>query len=198
MEQTDENIKFIHIDKDDNTGMTGTQLYPEPISGYYKSLYEELKDKCDPINFLNPYDSEKIDIANNIYKQIINYKEDNGEYQLKDLRKEAIEKLGIKFSTGILYNHLRQKCYPKRFTGANYNYDHIELANKLYILILKNADNIEALEEIEKQASGLPDINYTPNTNTEEIIDNNGFYAIFFILSFLVLSVLLYCFLSIN
>jgi len=57
--------------------------------------YIELLSKCSPINFMDPYDSKKVALANKIYSSVLENK--NNICKLKKLRIEAEEKLQIKF-----------------------------------------------------------------------------------------------------
>lgn len=34
----------------------------------YSNLYEELREKCNPSNYMNPYNAEKVEIANSIFR----------------------------------------------------------------------------------------------------------------------------------
>ena len=33
----------------------------------YSFLYKDLLDKCNPSNYMNPYDAKKVEISNSIY-----------------------------------------------------------------------------------------------------------------------------------
>ena len=65
----------------------------------YSSLYNELKEKCNPANYMTPYNAEKVEFSNQIYSQLdINKK---NIYALIQLRNSAINKLGL--SANCLY-----------------------------------------------------------------------------------------------
>lgn len=125
----------------------------EPIVGFYASLYDELKEKCDPVCFLKPYDKVKVDIANEIYYEIIHNEEN--EEKLKSLRLRAIKELGVKFATEIIYENLIEVCNPENFTGIKYDKEKLDSANNYYYQIQENADDILALEKIQDEASEL-------------------------------------------
>lgn len=125
----------------------------EPIEGFYVSLYDELKEKCDPVCFFKPYDKVKVDIANDIYDGILKNEENIEE--LKHLRLRAINELGVKFSTAKLYADLVDICNPDNFSRINYDNAKLGLANKLFDQIKKHADDILALEKIQEDASEL-------------------------------------------
>ena len=125
----------------------------KPIEGFYASLFDELKEKCDPACFLKPYDKIKVDIANEIYYEIIH--NEGNEEKLKFLRLRAIKELGVKFATAIIYENLIEVCNPKNFTGIKYDKEKLDSANNYYYQIQENADDILALEKIQDEASEL-------------------------------------------
>ncbi len=147
----DDNIIFEPIGKGD-TNQEGQedQVFKQPIPGNYLSLYDELKARCDPKNFMNPYDPDKVSIANELYSIIIS--SDKKIEKLKSLRRQAMEKLGIQFSTQQLFDKLTKACNPKNYTGESYDRKRLDQANQLYRKILENADDIIALEDIEEDA----------------------------------------------
>ncbi len=149
MTQEEDYIIFEEVNNK-NMDKNAGQIAKHPILGHYNSLYEELLKKCDPACFLEPYDRERVDLANDIYKQV--QKNKNNNKILKELRTKAICELGVKFSTIQLYELLTKACNPKRFTGNNYDSDKLAKANELYSLVLLHADNIESLEKIETMA----------------------------------------------
>lgn len=110
------------------------------------NLYEELKSKCDPERFMNPYNAQKVDIANQIYSQIEAAK--NSEQKLEILRNEAIKLLSITFSTDSLFYTLSEKFNPQKFMGENYDANKLKVANEIYSDILKNKNDIIKLEQI--------------------------------------------------
>ncbi|MDR2125486.1 MAG: hypothetical protein LBP63_01480 [Prevotellaceae bacterium] len=138
--EKDEDIMFEEI-------TVQTQKRPQIIleEKEYSSLYEELKDKCDPDNFLppNPYDREKAGIANDIYLQL-----DNAycsKKLQKTLRSMAISQLGIRFNSHALCDKLKDYTNPKKYKGT----EKFGLANELYADVLDNKDDVEALEKIQ-------------------------------------------------
>lgn len=151
----EDNIRFEEIGKDETVhAEQSSTLFKQPVRGRYQNLHAELKAKCAPENFMNPYDPDKVSKANVLYAEII-ATDTQAEEKLKSFRLRAIEELGVKFSTEELYEKLTAACNPKNFTGDSYNKERLELANLFYQQILKNADNIFALEEIEKEAKEL-------------------------------------------
>ena len=154
----EENINFEEIGKDETAYIEqSSSHFKQPIRGRFQSLYEELKARCAPENFMNPYEPEKVSRANELYSEVLETDvHDDGK--LKELRLRTIEELGVKFSTELLYEKLTAACNPKNFTGEAYNKERLELANRLYQEVLMNSDNVFALEEIEDEAKELIDV----------------------------------------
>ena len=151
----EENIRFEEIGKEETAhAEQSSAQFKQPICGRYPNLHAELKAKCAPEKFMNPYEPEKVSKANDLYADILATDTQANE-KLQLLRLRAIEELGVKFSTEQLYEKLIAACNPKNFTGTSYDKERLELANGLYQQILMNADNIFALEEIEKEAKEL-------------------------------------------
>lgn len=123
----------------------------------YESLYEELLEKCNPNNFMQPYDKEKVDTANTIFAELRSnpYATD---YELKEVRLKAVQKLGIHISTQRILDYLMKYCDPQRYTDRDpYDAELVNQANALYSQILDNKDDIFELEKIEILARPLID-----------------------------------------
>lgn len=170
------------------------------LENYYEELYFELKEKCNPENFLDPYDSEKVKVSNQIFSQLDKYS--NSISALTYFRDMAIEKLGIHFSANKLYDYLSNKYNPKQFVGTLYDAEKLNIANEIYSKIQQCSDNVVELEKIAKQykvkmglssatdsADGLVDDNDSDKSNGKApyislvitIIALFGvFYSIFF------------------
>lgn len=121
----------------------------------YESLYEELLEKCNPNNFMQPYDKEKVDTANTIFAELRSnpYATD---YELKEVRLKAVQKLGIHISTQRILDYLMKYCDPQRYTDRDpYDAELVFQANSLYSQILDNKDDIFELEKIEILAKPL-------------------------------------------
>ena len=163
----EDNINFEEIGKNEAAhAEQSSALFKQPIRGRYESFHDELKARCAPENFMNPYEPEKVSRANKLYSEILSI-DKNDDEKLKLLRLRAMEELGIKFSTEQLFEKLIAACNPKNFTGDSYNEERLELANGLYQQILMNADDIFALEEIEEKAKELLDT-YNPHPNSPD------------------------------
>lgn len=133
--------KFVDMDED-------SPQYPNPIPDSYSSLYEELLSKCDFGNFRdNP---EKAKIANDIYARV-KFAGGDSLNKLKEIRDEAIDKLGIKISTEKKYNSLMEYFNPIQYKEP-YDKDLIDSAIDFEERTKKNADDIRRLEQIEMEA----------------------------------------------
>ena len=158
MDDQDENIVFEEIFNSFPSGKRIYALEPRALQRAekeYVSLYEELVDKCHPQNFLCPYNPQKVEIANDLFSEILQYKQ--SEELLKKVRNKAIQLLHITFSTKKLLNKLLQYCHPALYM-APYNHDNVALANKFYSKILDSNNDIIALEQIERDSVQLYDI----------------------------------------
>lgn len=156
MTQENDDIIFEEIKRDTGASAQQQVAIKEPVQGDFASLYDELLFRCDPARFMEPYDSKKVSISNEIYAQIIQKKP--SDEVLKELRSRAIKDLDVKFSTSHLYYDLLRVCDPKSFTGENYNKENLSLANHLYKDTIENADDIERLEMIQQMAAKLIEI----------------------------------------
>ncbi|MCQ2274224.1 MAG: hypothetical protein MJZ86_05465 [Bacteroidales bacterium] len=125
---------------------------PQSEDKYYNSLFEELKEKCNPSNFLASFDKDKMLIANELFDKILSTtsREDT---DLISLRSEAIEKLGIHFSTRRKMEELMGYLNPKLYTDRKpYDKNLVENSIYFYDKIIQNQDDIVRLEEIETEA----------------------------------------------
>lgn len=120
---------------------------------YNKYLLNELLDKCNPQNFMTPYNYEKVKIANELYPRLLKC-EGNDNEELVEIRKEAINKLGIVLSTSSIFEELCKICNPQQFLNP-YNPTKVAKANELYSHVLQNKMDIEALEKIRDEAMVL-------------------------------------------
>ena len=149
----DENIIFEEVAPNGQQTQPSA-VFKSPIPGNYTDLFTELKEKCDPAHFINPYDPEKVDKANTIYSELL-AANPNDMAKMKEFRRRAMDELEVKFATKKLYDRLILACNPSRFTGKNYDNKKLTKANTLYRKILENADNVFGLEELETVASDL-------------------------------------------
>ena len=115
----------------------------------YTSLFEELKEKCNPANFMNPYDAEKVEISNNIFSKLDSNA--TNVQALIQLRNLAINKLGLSFSAKEIYEKLAEAYNPQKFVGENYDADKLHVANQIYSRIQNSKNSIIELEKIAQE-----------------------------------------------
>lgn len=133
------------------------------------SLYEELKYRCSPERYMEPYNPKKVDLAADLYAEVLKCDEWGDKVSQVALRKKASLILGVKFSTRKLYEELREKCNPENFISQqNYDAEKVKLANSYYQKINECCDDIDALERLEKEIIVMfPDSGNHSETNTD-------------------------------
>lgn len=99
----------------------------------------ELYRKCKPENFMNPYDHDKIMVANEILFKLNTVKSLD---DIKEPRYLAL-KIGVKISSEQIFNYLSVICNPINYVGKEVEFEN---ANNLYSQILECKDDIEKLE----------------------------------------------------
>lgn len=111
----------------------------------YSLIFEyqkkELLSKCDPSQFMNPYNHDKIAIANDC---ILKIEAASSLSELKLIR-SIVSQLGIHVDPSQIYKYLLQICNPTNFTGK---IEEFQLANNLYQRIINSEMDYEVLEEI--------------------------------------------------
>lgn len=124
-----------------------TTSRPSYIAGRYSSLYAELKQKCNPENFMSDYNCRKLEVAHDIFVSLDEHQSDLTV--LKSFRRRAMTELGVKFATEKLFHELKEVLNPVKYSG---NKDLFSHANRLYDQVLAHADDVEALEGIKEEA----------------------------------------------
>ena len=121
----------------------------------YSSLYEELLEKCNPQNFMSPYDAEKVKYANELFAELMDYSKEDEE-KLRDLRSNATHLLSIKFSSSYIWDFLLSYCNPALYFNLKpYPKEYIDMANEYYNKLLSSKDDILALEKIKEETKEL-------------------------------------------
>lgn len=127
------------------------------ISKYSKAktetLYDQLLRLCSPSNFMNPYNKEMVEKANNIYMQL---KESNPQdiNVLKEIRRQAHQMLGISFFSHERLEELKKRCNPTHFMNP-YQPEKVKLSNELFATLTKESLDIDELEAVEKRIEEL-------------------------------------------
>lgn len=121
------------------------------------TLYDELRDKCNPERFMEPYEKEKVELAIEIFSEL----DKDKQYRYNDehfisLRNRAISELGIHISTQKLYDFLDKYLNPKVYSDIHpYDKDRVNKANEFYSRMQEVKDDIIALEQIQKDANSF-------------------------------------------
>ena len=132
---------------------------------YEQQLLALLRKACFPKNFMEPYDFEKINVANDIYSKL---QADNLSSQdVYSLRDRAVKELGIKIDASFLFEELSSVCNPENFMDP-YDAEKVNTANELYHRVLENKDDILALEDIMKEVNVSSVFN--PHAPNKEIV----------------------------
>lgn len=121
----------------------------EAILDKTQNLWDKLERKCNPANFMNPYDEIKVEKANALFEELTKTNNDDIE-ALKSIRRRAMEELGISLINNEYIEKLKAKCNPQQFLEP-YNPEKVRISNIIYSKLKNNMDNIEILEEIEKE-----------------------------------------------
>ena len=117
----------------------------------YSSLYAELWDKCNPKNFMEPYDQARVDKAILIYGDLQKV-DRNDDNRLREIRDRAMRDLGITISTDRLYKELIEYCDPQNLLkDDNFQTEALRIANQFYAQVLANKHDIHALEKLASQ-----------------------------------------------
>lgn len=157
MGQEEENIRWEEISKVMREGKisseagNGSDSSKIQHSKIYDSLYEELLDKCNPKNFMEPYDKKKVDAAILIYNDLSRIDKTN-EKHIRVIRDRATLELGINVSTDRLYKELIDYCNPQNFlTTVPFQADLLQAANHFYAEVRANKNDIHELERLSSQ-----------------------------------------------
>ena len=143
--QNEEDIQFDEMQKPDMFGkMFAGNLKRQDKT--YDSLYDELKDKCDPKQLVKSGKHDLVPIATELFKSIIQNKDN--QCALDDLRRQASAALGVKFDGTKLYNYLMEYLDPNLYQEKHLlkKYDFVM---KYYPLVEASKDDYVALEKIQ-------------------------------------------------
>ena len=153
MEKEDDNIQFEQMPDLD----WGKVQKPKPVKEIekeYDSLYDELLDKCNPSRFkIESVGLDRFNIANEIYAQLKSGGSNIPEAVLIALRNQAMRELQIHISTKKKFSYLKSFFNPEIYINRTpYDAHRVSEAGTWYDLLLKKADDIQALEKLELDA----------------------------------------------
>lgn len=118
-----------------------------------ESAYDKLKRLCNPANFMDNYDKEKLDMANDIYKRILETSPEEND-KLNILLTEAENRLGVSVVDPEKIEELKNKVNPQNYMNP-YNAGKVALANELFSKLNKDKISYMELSEIEKLSTTL-------------------------------------------
>ena len=118
-----------------------------------ETLYQRLVRICNPKEFIQNYDKEKVDKANNIYQRLMNTKPDNQE-ELMEIQAIAVSELGVNLIDIEQLEELKEKVNPKKFLNP-YNAEKVFIANELYAILSKEGLTYNEIVEVEEKAKLL-------------------------------------------
>lgn len=119
----------------------------------FETLHQRLVRLCNPKNFIDNYDKEKVEKANIIYKRLLETTPDNND-DLIEIQMQASSELGINFIDNTELEDLKEKVNPKRFLNP-YNAEKVSLANELYAVLAKNNLTYGELMEVKEKSKLL-------------------------------------------
>lgn len=118
-----------------------------------ETLYQRLVRLCNPKNFMDNYDKEKVEKANIIYKRLLETTPDNNA-NLIEIQMQASSELGINFIDKAELEDLKEKINPKRFLNP-YNAEKVSFANELYAVLAKDNLTYGELMEVKEKSKLL-------------------------------------------
>lgn len=118
-----------------------------------ETLYQRLVRLCNPKNFIDNYDKEKVEKANIIYKRLLETTPDNND-ALIEIQMQSSSELGINFIDKAELEELKEKVNPKRFLNP-YNAEKVSLANELYAVLAKDDLTYRELMEVKEKSKLL-------------------------------------------
>lgn len=118
-----------------------------------ETLYQRLVRLCNPKNFMDNYNKEKVEKANIIYKRLLETTPDNNA-DLVEIQMQASSELGINFIDEAELEDLKEKVNPKRFLNP-YNAEKVSLANELYAVLAKDNLTYGELMEVKEKSKLL-------------------------------------------
>jgi hypothetical protein len=106
---------------------------------------EQLKAQCNPQNFVNPYNPEKIETAARVFSELKSIETKNLSFdRFISVCCDVRDSMGVTLDTADLFNLLSDIFNPQKFVGENFEQGKLKAANKAYqhIIEFKN-DRIE-------------------------------------------------------
>ena len=118
-----------------------------------ETLYQRLLRLCNPKEFMQNYDKEKIDKANSIY-QALHSIDPRNEEDLNSLAQRAITELGISIIDSEELKSMKEKANPANYMDP-YDAQKVSLANEIYDILLKENISFEQYKEAKEKLKNL-------------------------------------------
>ncbi len=116
-----------------------------------ETLKEKLLRLCNPKNFIENYDKDKVDKSNMIYPQILNCESEEELYRLADL---AVKDLGVNLINSTKLEELIKKSNPQNFMDP-YQPEKVSVANELFAKLKEGNLSFKEFEDLEKKVNEL-------------------------------------------
>lgn len=118
-----------------------------------QGLWYVLERKCNPQNYMSPYNKEMVDKANSIYAEL-QKTDKSDEISLKEIRKRIESELQISFIDKDEIESLKYLANPSNYMQP-YNAEKVALANELYAKLQDETIHIDELDSIKEQVEKL-------------------------------------------
>ena len=118
-----------------------------------ETLYQRLMRVCNPKEFMQNYDKDKVDKANSIYQELHNLDPRNEE-ALNSLAQRAITELGISIIDSEELKSMKEKANPANYMDP-YDAQKVSLANEIYDILSKDNISFEQYKEAKEKLKNL-------------------------------------------
>lgn len=118
-----------------------------------ETLYQRLMRVCNPKEFMQNYDKEKIDKANSIYQELHGI-DPRDEEALNSLAQKAITELGVSIIDSEELKSMKEKANPANYMEP-YDPQKLSLANEIYDILLKENISFEQYKEAKEKLKNL-------------------------------------------
>lgn len=125
----------------------------EKILDKTQGLWYVLERKCNPQNYMSPYNKEMVDKANSIYAEL-QKTDKSDEISLKEIRRRIESELQISFIDKDEIESLKFIANPSNYMQP-YNAEKVALANELYAKLQDETIHIDELDNIKEQIEKL-------------------------------------------
>jgi len=118
-----------------------------------ESMYDRLKRICNPANYVDNYDKNKVDAANRLYSKLLQI----NSYDINsviELVISAEKDLNTNFLDEYQFNSLKKILNPKNFMEP-YDAQRVSLSNELYSQLLQPDMNYTKYMQIVSNAAPL-------------------------------------------